>query len=203
MPGWTIIAVGVALAFGLVLAVAAARSKRFARAPSAPARPPGLSADELAQRLARLAQSPAPAERPAAMCYAKAVEPTRMVEYVCPLDGSRTQHSESTALGHLVEALPALRRAVQELPGLRASLDERAMCRTCSPDATPGITLVVEHPDGRVARTEGVWPDDLQLLREFLDGNLTHRDRDGAEEPLKNRLPRIRLLLGLAEKPRA
>lgn len=159
---------------------------------------PPLTPDELKARLEALAKAkpPAPAS-PAAMCYRMA-GPPQTADYVCPVDGTRTQYARASGLVDLVRAVPGLRQMAASLPGLDARLDESALCRRCSPAAaSPTVALVVTHSDGRTVRTVGVGTFDLQILREFLDGALVHAGSHGATSPLKAHLPRIRELLGL------
>lgn len=162
-------------------------------------RPPILDGDELKGRLAALAKSKPPkAELPAACCYRMAAPPST-AEYVCPEDGERTQYARDSGLVDFVLALPAMRSLVVQLEGLDASLDERSLCRKCTPGpvSAPSVALVIRHEDGRTARTEGVGTFDLEILREFLAGELEHAGRHGTKTALKQHLPRLRALLGL------
>jgi len=59
------------------------------------------------------------------------------------------------------------------------------------------VILVVKLPDGREVRTRNVTPEDLKLLAAFGAGKDRFEAGQGAEGPLKDRLPRIRELLGL------
>lgn len=186
-------------------AFAAEPPPKQAAAQAEPAKPaqlgaPVLTAKELEERLSRLARSePAIKEVPVAMCY-KVAAPPQTVDYVCPIDGSRTQYARDSAAYPMVRDLPSLRQRVKELPGLNASLDESAMCRRCAPQGTGGVALVVRHPDGRTVRTDSVTSGDLLLLGEFLSGKEVHAGSRGAQTALKDQMPRIRQLLGLLEK---
>jgi hypothetical protein len=162
--------------------------------------PTPLTREQLAQRLQRLEEAPAlPPQQPMAMCYAKAMPPPRSIDYVCPKDGSRTTYSAQTPLGERIRGLAELRAAARTVSGLSVSIDESELCRQCTPKPPPAPepVLVVRLPDGAETRTRGVAPDDLLLLREFASGELHHRGDDGSETPLKDRLPRIRVLLGM------
>ncbi|MGC4120148.1 MAG: hypothetical protein QM765_37310 [Myxococcales bacterium] len=156
---------------------------------------PRLSTKELQERLAQLARTAPPeAPEPAAMCYEQAAPPTT-ADYVCPVDGSRTQYTRGQVA--LIRDLLSMRQAAKSLPGLDATLDERDLCRECSPEGQGSVALIVKYPDGKVVRTDGVSGVDLQLLEEFLSGKLTHADDFGGESPLKGSLPRLQALLGL------
>lgn len=173
-----------------------------------------LTVDELKTRLAQLARAEPPESKlPGAKCYSPAELP-ETVDYLCPVDGSRTQYARDGGFVELIWALDAMRKMVQELPGLDASLDERTMCRRCTPAGhddelfglleagaeTGKVALVVRHPGGQVARTPGVTKTDLQVLREFLEGKLAHVGSMDEESPLKDHLPRIHELLGMPDR---
>jgi hypothetical protein len=209
MPYAVIIAV---VAIGLVLVALVVWRARAARPPPAPsaerdetvpvmpardARP--LTRDELAEKLQRLEEAPALPAQPMAMCYAKAMPPPTSIDYVCPKDGSRTTYSAPTPPGQRIRGLAELRAAARTVSGLSVSVDESELCSRCTPKPPPSPepVLVVKLPDGAETRTRGVSPDDLILLREFASGELHHRGNDGRETPLKDRLPRIRALIGM------
>ena len=169
------------------------------RAPQGPTAP--LTREELAQRLQKLAETPAPKDvGPGATCYRRAAPPTT-AEYVCPKDGSHTHYSKNSVLTEQVRNVPYLRDQAAQLPGVEASIDESEFCRQCTPNApaSPQAILVVRLKDGGEKRTRGVTSTDLSLLREFLIGKLSHDDQSGGT-PLKTHLPRIRALLGMDEK---
>lgn len=205
--------VGIVLVLLLVLAALAPRV--FAAAPPAKDAPPAAAApakpgpeakaspltqQELQEKLSKLARSAPPTKlAPAAMCYEPVAQPAT-ADYVCPVDGSRTQYPRQSGMVDLVRGLPGLRQAAKSLPGLDASLDEKQLCRKCSPKGQGGVALVVRYPDGREVRTEGVTGLDLKLLSEFLSGSDKHQGDYGNESPLKDQLPRIRALLGMPEK---
>jgi hypothetical protein len=173
-----------------------------ARDESVPVMPPKdtrpLTRAELAGKLKRLEEAPVPPPQPMAMCY-EAAAPPSTVDYVCPRDHSRTQVSTDSGLAERIRQLTALRMAVRTVSGLSLLLDESEFCHQCTPEPPPSPEpiLVVKLPDGAEKRTRGVAPDDLLLLREFVDGALRHRGDDGEEIPLSKFLPRIRELLGV------
>ncbi|HOX43296.1 MAG TPA: hypothetical protein PK668_06850 [Myxococcota bacterium] len=203
---------GILVLSTLVLLVAGPRP--FLRGPAgANSRPASRVAETPApraaveQKLKALAETPAPPpDQQGAMCYA----PMPMhdhAEYVCPLDGSKTQYQFEGGLAELVAGeLPALRAQLKQIQDLKPSfeltLDERELCRKCSPKVEkPAIVLVVRYPDARSGkvlehRTRGVRRVDLQLLHEFQSGSLVHHTGGPDTVPLKDHLPRIRELLG-------
>lgn len=193
-----------------LLVVVAAGARAFAGEPARP-KPAGeapapkekgmarLTRDELRARLEKLAATnPSPAEfSPGAECYKVARAPDT-ADYVCPVCGARTHYADDMLTAELIRDLPDLRKLAAGIPDLDLSLDERPLCRKCTPKApaTPRVDLVVKTSDGVVTRAEGVTDTDLTLLREFLDGKVKHRGPQDRETALKDALPRIRELLG-------
>jgi len=204
--------IGLAIVVALVLALFAPRV--FAAAPPTPDAPPTadrspaadatpLTREQLAAKLRKLSETPAPTElKRGAMCYDMAMV-SGTFDYTCPIDGSHTQYSKEASLAQSVRQLASLRSAAASLPGVSASIDEREFCRKCTPKApeNPAPILVVKLSDGAERRTRGVTEEDLTTLGEFLRDQLKHEGSTGGETPLKDRLPRIRELLGLDEKP--
>jgi len=169
-------------------------------APQAPVTP--LTREQLAQKLQKLAETPAPKQMgPSATCYRRAAPP-QTADYVCPKDGSRTHYSRESGMAARVQELDYLRNLAALVPGVSASIDTSEFCQQCSPHAPahPEPILEVKLKDGGTKRTRGVTSTDLSILREFLNGRIEHDDQSGAT-PLKDHLPRIRELLGLDEKP--
>jgi len=200
LVGLAVFVVGVAIA-----------AVRYARAESPPAtfvltaeaRPPPrepASRDELAQKLKALkaTRPEVKNERAAATCYRQAAPP-ETADYLCPVCGARTQWTKNHSTGRLIQQLVPALRAKRSVPGLKLSLDERQLCRTCTPKAPgePTVTLVVEYPDGTVHRAEGVDPEDLVLLQELLAGKDVHRGARDKQSALKEHLPRLQVLLGV------
>jgi hypothetical protein len=182
---------------------AAAPAKSGANPPAAePAPPtPPLTREQLDAKLKKLAETPPPADfAPAAECY-KTARPPDTADFVCPKDGARTGYSKNAAVAQRVREAQGLQQTAASLPGLSASIDDSELCRKCTPKAPadPQHILVVKLPDGSEKRTRGVTAEDLQLLREFALGSLKHRGDFGQETALKDRLPRIREMLGFAK----
>ncbi|MBI5544451.1 MAG: hypothetical protein HY901_11210 [Deltaproteobacteria bacterium] len=200
--------------FALVAALLAFRaSASAAEASSSPPPPPRasekaavtppsstpLTRAQLEAKLRRLAETPPPEDlRPGAMCYVMAAQPDT-ADYTCPKCGQRTHYSKNAAAAEQVREIASMRAQVRALRGVDAALDESSFCSKCSGKASPEptATLVVNLPDGRQHRTEGISPSDLQLLSEFLAGSVRHGAGQGREEPLLDSVPRIRQLLGL------
>jgi hypothetical protein len=157
---------------------------------------------EIEARLKVLARGPAPTELSmGAMCYEMAAPPLR-AEYVCPHCGEKTLYAygdeQYPAVSAVDSDLPGCRRLLPDVKGLTVTLDESAFCHTCSPEITdPRLVLVVTYPDGTSQRTEGVTPEDVQLLVEFTSGRDKHSGAQDGELPLKDYLPRLEKLLGV------
>jgi len=196
----------ITLAIVLVLAALAPRAIA-ASPPSNPVPPaaapapaaPLLTKAQLAEKLRKLGETPAPANlKMGASCYDMAMGPDT-ADFVCPRDGSRTHYSKNLGVAETVRKVPSLRQTAASLPGISASIDDSEFCRQCTPTAPadPQPILIVKLPDGTEKRTRGVNWRDLDILQEFLTDQLKHQGDTGRETPLKDNLPRIRELLGI------
>lgn len=160
-----------------------------------------LTREQVEEHLERLAAAPAPEKlSPGAMCYRPSRAP-KLVEYLCPRCGARTQYSDQSWLAR--HDLARIRQLAREIPGLGITLDESSLCRKCARPGAQGAhaTLVVRTPDGREHRTEGIDADDVRLLQEFASGARVHRGRTDRETPLADHLPRLRALLKVDQWP--
>jgi hypothetical protein len=160
-----------------------------------------LSRAELAERLRALSASPDPAiqNETGAMCYRAAAPPTT-ADYVCPKCGQRTHYQNDRGTAReILHELPAMRGMVKALPGLDARLDESQYCKKCSPEVkSPAAVLVLRFPGvADEHRVEGVSPEDLELLQEFLAGAKVHKGERDSETALKAHAGRLEELLGL------
>ena len=162
---------------------------------------------EIERMLERIETRPAPEMKMGAMCYDMCMPPP-VTEYVCPVCGEKTLYPVlegdwSTPLNSL-EDLRRMQAQSQGEAGKRGAsveLDEKAYCRNCQPtaEAHPAAVLVVRLPDGRQTRTEDFTEDDLGLLRDFFAGKDVKVGAQDDEMPLKESLPRLRELLGMAK----
>ena len=174
-------------------------------APAAPAASAGaaklatLSRDEVRQLLAKIEKSVRPEPQMGAMCYKMARSPSR-AEYICPTCGERTLYTDRAA-GLVERELATCQRLFRELPRHDTmDLDESAFCRKCRPQsAEPELTLIIRYDDGTTSAVRGVSSEDLRLLGAALSGKLTETTSNEGEEPLKDKLPRLRELLGIKE----
>lgn len=169
--------------------------------PAAPAGAPPvptLDRAQIAARLRAIADDPPPAFlHPGAMCYApRAALP--QAEYLCPTCGARTQYGAKWGT-FVTDELPIARRAAATITGVSVRLDESRLCAACSPKATPGLTIELTRAgDTAPRRIEDVSADDLRLLSEFGRDARGHEGHHDFEAPLKDSLPRLEQLLGVA-----
>ncbi len=161
---------------------------------------------EVKERLMKLAKDPLPTElSKGAMCYSM-TGPPNIDEYVCPKCGEKTLYTGTEGprsadnTDEVREEIVACRRILKEIEGLDVALDESQFCAKCTPDLreVPKIILVV-HYEGREEphRVEGVTSEDLEILKEFLDGKDKHKGDYGIETPLKDYTERLEELLGV------
>ena len=158
-----------------------------------------LSKDEIRKLLALIEKAKAPESKMGAMCYDMAAPPDRM-EYVCPECGERTLHVADVSRRWAFE-LDQCRRLFNELPkGGALKLDESGFCRKCRPgEDAPSLKLEIRYGDGTNYVVPDVCADDLRLLKGFLSGRLDYSGSTDDTSALKDRLPRLRQLLGIKE----
>ncbi len=160
------------------------------------------SREEIIHRLELLAKSEAPTQlNPGAMCYEMAMPPDR-IEYQCPVCGSKTLYTQD-ALFSLVESAGQCRHIVSNIPGLDLRLEERGFCRKCQPDTNQNLLLVLHikyRGEQKEEAYEGITPEGLQLLREFMTGDKTHDFFNEREEPLRDYVDEISAILKIKSK---
>lgn len=158
-----------------------------------------LSKDEIRKLLVRIEKAKAPEPKMGAMCYSVMSPPDRM-EYVCPECGEKTLHVADVSRRWAFE-LDYCRRLFNELPKKEAmKLDESSFCRKCQPGGkAPSLMLEMLYNDGTNYVVPDVCADDLRLLKGFLSGKLDYSGSTDDTSALKDRLPRLRQLLGIKE----
>ncbi len=149
--------------------------------------------------LARVEREEEPELVRGAMCYRPAAVPER-VEYICPVCGERTWYGGDCAV-ILHGQMNGIRRAMTELeqtPYFKAFLDESQFCSSCVEGETesPRFFLVLAYPEGDTIRTS-VQLFDLQMLVGLVRGELDFADSFDARLPLKSRVGRLRVILGI------
>jgi hypothetical protein len=163
---------------------------------------------EVTQRLQELSLAPAPTDLArGAMCY-KVAMPSERHEYICPTcgektlyakdDGDRTKNIKDLAWT-LHRDLDLCRRIVREIRKISVKLDESQFCRKCKPDVeAPQLELVVTYEeDVEPHRAKGVRPDDLLLIKDFVEGKTKHTCSTDRQTPMKNHVKRLADLLGI------
>lgn len=176
-------------------------------APAGDPMPASPTREQLAKRLAALAEAPAPKGlKMGAMCYRMAAPPAQ-VDYICPRCAGRSVYTRPTAPDaqaakryQVIEsAIPQCRALIKDLGLIQATLDETEFCATCTPKIEmPELVLVMRLPDTTEPRRfHGITPEDLQVLKAFLAGRDRYEWGRGAEHPIKDRLPRIAAILGM------
>lgn len=163
-----------------------------------------LSRPELEKKLQDLAKAPPPTKlAPGAMCYEAAASFDR-IEYVCPTCQEKTLYKAegAWAVQESLQQADAYRRLAKQLQelGLVCKLDESAFCKKCGKGQAKKCFVLEVQCQGESAlhRTELREPGELLMLLEFLQGKTKHVGATGGERPLKDFLPRIQELLGLA-----
>jgi hypothetical protein len=159
-----------------------------------------LSKAEIKKLLEQIEKAKAPEAIMGAMCYEPMPLPDRL-EYVCPVCGEKTLYAKDVAWEWTGE-LEACRRLFKDLPKHEAmSLDESSFCKKCQPDAkTPTLCLRIHFDEGKAKAVPGIKSDDLRLLKGFLSGGLTYETFNEAKLPLKNKMARLRKLLGIKDE---
>lgn len=160
------------------------------------------SRERLELMLRRLDREDPPPFVMGAMCYAPVALPDR-AEYICPVCGERTLYTGHDAM-EIEWGLPAMRRLVESMADngyVRIFLEE-TYCIHCHPQGPgfgEGTILVVVHEQGDTVRT-AVNITDLQAMEGFLRGELHYLSDNDSEIPLRGRLERLRVMLGLDDE---
>lgn len=166
-----------------------------------------LSREQIQKKLKTLGARKAPKPRPGAMCYSPIGnledEWEYVWEYTCPKCGEKTLYrgDNSRFVARRVEACRREFNILKGVSDLSLDLNESSYCSYCSPEAqTHQLALVVNYADGSSHTNPSVSLGDLRILGDFLKGELSYTtDTDGIE-PLKEKLPRLRELLGVEPK---
>jgi hypothetical protein len=159
--------------------------------------------ESLKARLEKLSKSPPPKNlKMGAMCYELAGPPDR-IDYVCPVCGEKTLYARDDrnrgSLNFFLSyQLQGCREMGKKLKDLNIVLDEHEFCRKCSPATkTPVLILKVTYPGEKTHVVRDVHEDDLELLAEFMNNSDRHVGGQGRETPLKDYVPRLKVLLGI------
>jgi len=152
-----------------------------------------LSRTEIQNLLRNLAKSPVPPinKEPGAMCY-KVAAPADRIEYVCPIDGSKTLYTDVAAYT-IDRDLRSVRCIIKGLNNPSITLDESEFCRKCHPKMEhPRLALVIKYSDDKKPlRIEGIYTQDAETIRELLSGSLIHQGNYDEQTPLKDYIKRL------------
>jgi hypothetical protein len=150
------------------------------------------------EKLEVLAKTPAPTDlKQGAMCYT-VVNTSDSTYYSCPKCGEKTLYTKNA--GRFVQReLPGCRSMANTLSEINLTLDESQYCKKCSPDiVSPQLCMTYKLSDD-TSETNicGIDSDDLEIMKEFLQGTEKHEAGQGREVPLKDYLPRLQQLFGI------
>lgn len=152
--------------------------------------------EDIRRLLERVELEEAPEYVPGAMCYGPMAHPER-AEYVCPVCGERTLYGSPEA-GFLQNDLQSMRRMAEGLSetGFFEALLEETYCSFCHPGDQGCVRLVIVYEEGDTVRTV-VNSQDLMMIQGLLRGGLVFRSDRDALLPLKDRVERLRTILGM------
>jgi len=167
----------------------------------------GMSAEALREMLADLETASPPEPKMGAMCYEPMPMPLQH-QYICSKCGEKTIYAhtdkEDPEAVWRLSFLADCRRIAKSIPksdDVTIALDESEYCSHCTPDAEmPELALIVKYKDGRTHRARPIKAIDLRMLRDFLGGKKAYETFNEGTMPLKDSLPRLRELLGLADE---
>lgn len=160
-----------------------------------------MGREDVERLLDRIESAPEPESVFGAMCYEPVAIPS-VVEYVCPLCGTKTVYAGYGESG-LVLSLPEMRMlfdTLASLTRLEMALDETSLCSACRADSIeePGFVLRVTWDDGS-EHSSRVTADDLRMLVGLFSGDVSYRTSNDGSEPLRPSAGRLREILGLVD----
>ncbi len=134
-----------------------------------------------------------------AMCYEMAAPPER-AEYVCPACGEKTIYTIKRS-EFIQWYLPQARRMIKNLniKGIGVKLDESQFCKKCSPKIeNPQLCLHINYAgESKPHQVCSIYPNDIGLISEFMNGKVKHKTQNDEEEPLVKHIDRLQKLLGV------
>jgi hypothetical protein len=158
-----------------------------------------LNKAELRKMLAMIEKAKVPEPKMGAMCYSIAAPPPTM-SYVCPLCEEKTLYTDDVVWKWSFK-LDSCRRLFKELPNRETmTLDESSFCKKCTPGTNaPALKLQIRFDNDSTNTVSNLTDDDLRLLSGFLSGKLDYPTFNAGTGALKDKLPRLRELLGIKE----
>lgn len=159
-----------------------------------------LSRQALNARLAEIEKTEVPELRmSSAMCYAMKVDMDSIV-HICPVCSNKTIYSPMTRNG--AGEIKYYKRILEPLTDFDIKLDVSELCKKCYPnlqDRNVKIIIKLEAGKDSIAVKNFNYTD-LQVLRDFLLGEIVYTRDNDEEEAMRYYVPRIRELLGLEKK---
>jgi hypothetical protein len=123
------------------------------------------------------------------------------MEYVCPVCGEKTLYTNRVS-GSWSAELEDCRRVFTTMPKRETlTLDESSFCKKCTPGTNaPALKLQIRFDNGTTNSVSGISGDDLRILKGFLSGKLDCPTENDGTTALKNKLPRLRKILGITDE---
>jgi predicted RNA-binding Zn-ribbon protein involved in translation (DUF1610 family) len=157
-----------------------------------------LKRSYIKEKLNALAESPDIKDlKIGAMCYAAMAE-RDSAEYVCPKCGEKTLYVEQKGW-YVSRELRQCRTNASLITEIELKLDESQFCKKCSPGIEKPI-LCMDYKfadDTKSTKVCDISSNDLQIIKEFLQGKEKHKTFNDGEEPMKQFVPRLSELLGV------
>lgn len=158
-----------------------------------------LNKAELRKMLATIEKTKAPEQKMGAMCYSIAMPPPTL-PYVCSVCGEKTLYTNDVVWKWSF-TLDTCRRLFKDLPKRETmTLDESSFCKKCTPGTNaPTLKLLIRFDNGTTNTVSDITDNDLRLLGGFLSGKLDYPTFNAGTGALKDKLPRLRQILGIKE----
>ncbi len=152
--------------------------------------------EDIRRLLERVELEEAPEYVSGAMCYGPMAYPER-AEYICPVCGERTLYGSPEAwfLQNDIHNMRRMAEGLSETGYFEAFLEE-TYCSFCNPGAQGSVWLVIVYEEGDTVRTV-VNLQDLRMVQGLLRGGLVFSGETDNLLPLKDRVDRLRTILGI------
>ncbi len=134
-----------------------------------------------------------------AMCYSPRPY-ADSADYICPKCGEKTifthRHAE-----FVLHEIPDCRRMAAPFGPDVIKLEETAYCQNCNggKESQPELCVIVSLEGAEPVRTCGISTLDMIILTDFLKGKNIYKTFNDEEAPLKDRIPRLKILLGIKD----
>lgn len=196
-----IVAVLILTGYGMSRAVSKALGGASSRCRFSAVKIGNMGRAEVEKLLDRIEIVPEPEAVVGAMCYEPVALPP-VVEYVCPVCGTKTDYNDYGESWRVLSVTEArmLFDTLTSLTRLQISLDETVFCSECRADssAEPDLVLHVTWDDGS-EHSSPVTTEDLRMLIGLFSGDVSYRTSNDGSAPLGPSAVRLREILGLIE----